>query len=70
MATQMARGLESIEGARIMQPVQANEIFVEMPEKRIAALERAGFHFYRWPLGSVDRRGRHPLGDHLCHDRG
>lgn len=53
MATQMAQGLTGVEGARIMQPVDANEIFVEMPERRVAALEKAGFYFYRWLLGSV-----------------
>jgi threonine aldolase len=53
MATQMARGLSSVEGARIMRPVDANEIFVELPESRVAALEKEGFYFYRWLLGSV-----------------
>ena len=53
MATQMARGLSGVQGARIMQPVDANEIFVELPESKVAALEKAGFYFYRWLLGSV-----------------
>jgi len=53
MAAQMAQGLKSVERARLMQPVHANEIFVELPEKRVAALEKAGFHFYRWLLGPV-----------------
>jgi threonine aldolase len=33
--------------------VQANEVFVAMPETRVAALE-SQFKFYRWPL---DTRG-------------
>ena len=53
MATRLARGLRGVEGARIMQPVDANEIFVELPEARVAALEKAGFYFYRWLLGPV-----------------
>jgi threonine aldolase len=49
MAARLARGLEKVPGARLLQPVQANEIFVAVPEKLIAALEGQGFHFYRWP---------------------
>ena len=48
MATRLARGLAGIEGAELIFPVQANEIFVRLPEPAIAALEQAGFGFYRW----------------------
>jgi threonine aldolase len=53
MAARLAEGLSKVTGARLLQAVQANEIFVALSEPRIQALERAGFHFYRWPLCAV-----------------
>jgi threonine aldolase len=53
MAARLAQGLAKIGGARPVQPVDANEIFVALPENLVSALERAGFHFYRWPLCSI-----------------
>jgi threonine aldolase len=53
MATDLAQGLKDVGGARLLQPVDANEIFVVLPEALVAALENAGFYFYRWPLSSV-----------------
>jgi threonine aldolase len=47
-ATRLAEGLATIPGVRLLQPVQANELFVALPEARIAALEAGGAHFYRW----------------------
>jgi threonine aldolase len=32
----------------LAQPVEANEVFVALPEHLVAKLERAGFAFYRW----------------------
>jgi threonine aldolase len=52
-AARLAHGLALIPGVRLLQPVEANEIFVALPEKLVAALERADFHFYRWPLIAV-----------------
>jgi threonine aldolase len=49
MAARLARGLETLAGAKLLQPVQANELFVAVPERLIAALEGEEFHFYRWP---------------------
>jgi threonine aldolase len=49
MAARLARGLEKVSGAKLLQPVQANELFIAVPERLIAALESEGFHFYRWP---------------------
>jgi len=49
MATQLAQGLQHVAGARLLQAVQANEVFMVLPEKLVAALENAGFLFYRWP---------------------
>jgi threonine aldolase len=50
MAARMAQGLQSVAGARLLHPVDANELFVELPEACAAALEKLGFQFYRWPL--------------------
>jgi threonine aldolase len=47
-ATRLAEGLATISGARLVDPVEANEIFVELPEPVIRGLERDGFEFYRW----------------------
>ena len=50
-AAALAAGLRAIPGAQLLQPVEANEVFVVLPEKLVAALETAGFGFYRWPAG-------------------
>jgi len=36
----------------LLQSVDANEVFVALPEATVAALERQGFAFYRWPLAA------------------
>ena len=53
MAVRLAEGLPALAGVRLVQRVQANELFVEMPEHLIAALLAEGFEFYRWaaPVG-------------------
>jgi threonine aldolase len=56
MASALAAGLRTAAGAAILQPVDANEVFVALPETTVAALERQGFGFYRWPLCG-DSRG-------------
>ena len=48
MAALLAAGLEALPGARLRHPVEANEVFIELPEAVIAALEAAGAGFYRW----------------------
>jgi threonine aldolase len=50
MAAKMAQGLKSVAGARLLHPVEANELFVALPEETASALETQGFKFYRWPL--------------------
>ena len=40
MATRLAGGLATVPGVELLQPVQANELFVAVPEALIAALER------------------------------
>jgi threonine aldolase len=49
MASRIGQGLAGIPGVSLLYPVEANELFVLMPEPVIEALEKAGFLFYRWP---------------------
>jgi threonine aldolase len=51
MAAALARGLERVPGARLLQAVEANEVFADLPEELVVRLERDGFGFYRWPFG-------------------
>lgn len=48
MATRLARGLAGLPEVGLAQPVEANEVFVALPEHLVADLERAGVAFYRW----------------------
>ncbi|WP_207458614.1 low specificity L-threonine aldolase [Azospirillum sp. SYSU D00513] len=48
MADRLSQGLAALPGAELAHPVQANEIFVRLPEPTIAALEAAGCGVYRW----------------------
>jgi threonine aldolase len=49
MAQRLATGLVGVGAAKLVQKVEANEVFVELPERVVASLE-AEFKFYRWPL--------------------
>lgn len=57
MATRLAAGLGALPHMRLRHSVEANEIFVEMPNTVIEALFARGFHFYRWdgPQGNCVR---------------
>lgn len=48
VAARLAEGLAPIAGARLRYPTQANEVFVDLPERAIRALAEAGFGFHRW----------------------
>ena len=48
-AARLAEGLAAVPGAVFRNPVEANEIFVTLPEPVIRGLEDDGFRFYRWP---------------------
>ena len=48
MAAALARGLAGIRGVSFSRPVEANELFVAMPNAWVQALEAQGFGFYRW----------------------
>jgi threonine aldolase len=52
MASALEKGLRSVPGASLLQPVDANEVFIALPEAIVAALEDGGFGFYRWPLST------------------
>jgi threonine aldolase len=56
-AARLARGLAQNPGCRLRYPVEANEIFIELPEAMIAGLLAEGFQFYRWdgPSGQCIR---------------
>ena len=48
MAARLAEGLGTLPGATLKHPVEANELFVELPDPVIRGLLADGFHFYRW----------------------
>ena len=48
MAASLARRLASIQGVSLLRPLEANELFVILPESWVKTLETEGFHFYRW----------------------
>ena len=46
-AARIAAGIADLPGLRLLAPVEANEIFLEIPTGVMDALERDGFQFYR-----------------------
>jgi threonine aldolase len=52
MAQALASGLSNVPGLRIVQPVETNAVFIQLPEQPLAALQRE-FPFHRWS-GSLD----------------
>jgi threonine aldolase len=51
MARLLATELAAIGGVKLLHPVEANEIFVYLPETVICELLAEGFRFYRWEPG-------------------
>lgn len=47
IAARIAAGLSGLPGVRLIAPVEANELFVEMPAATIDSLDAGGFQFYR-----------------------
>ena len=47
IAARIANGLREVPKARMLAPVEANEIFLELPGAAMDALEADGFQFYR-----------------------
>ncbi|MFC7333228.1 threonine aldolase family protein [Rhodocista pekingensis] len=54
MAQALGAGLAALPGASLRAPVEANEVFVELPEAVTEGLLERGFQFYRWD-GAVVR---------------
>lgn len=48
MAIKLVRGLLELPSVRLCHPVEANEIFVEVPESVVNGLRADGFQFYVW----------------------
>ncbi len=48
MAARLAAGLASLPDVRLAYPVEANELFVALPEPLREGLQRDGFQFHRW----------------------
>lgn len=48
LAARLAAGLEALPGASLCHPVEANEVFVTLPEAVIDGLLAEGNVFYRW----------------------
>ncbi len=46
-AARISAQIDGLRSLRLIAPVQANELFVDMPESALAGLERAGFLFHR-----------------------
>jgi threonine aldolase len=46
-AARIAAGIAGVSGLRLVAPVEANEIFLELPSATMDALEQDGFQFYR-----------------------
>ena len=61
LAQHLAKGISQSNRMRVTQAVEANEVFAVMPKASLAAFEKAGAHFYEWPVDG--------LGDDEVHCR-
>jgi threonine aldolase len=48
MARKLAQDLVGLPGVKLCYPVEANEIFIQLPKAVIQGLLADGFYFYRW----------------------
>lgn len=46
MATRLAAALQDVSGTRLLHPVEANGVFVDLPARVIGPLHERGWHFY------------------------
>ncbi|MEG4417980.1 low specificity L-threonine aldolase [Microcoleus sp. LAD1_D5] len=53
MAAKLAEGLAGVEGVKFCHTVEANEIFMQLPESVITSVLAEGFLFYRWDKCTV-----------------
>ncbi|MCC5981187.1 MAG: threonine aldolase [Oceanicaulis sp.] len=51
MASELAGGFTSIPGAKLLHPVEGNEVFIDLPQEAVDALNAANAGFYPWPHG-------------------
>jgi threonine aldolase len=51
MATSLAEGLEARAGVRVRHQVQANAVFVDLPDGVAQRLQARGWHFYNFLSG-------------------
>lgn len=51
MASELAAGFASIPGAKLLHPVEGNEVFIELPQEAVDALNAVNAGFYPWPHG-------------------
>ncbi|MFP4002889.1 MAG: threonine aldolase family protein, partial [Alphaproteobacteria bacterium] len=57
-AHMLAEGLRALPGVRFHWPVEANEVFAELPPGAEEALERAGARFHPWAVPGDPAGGR------------
>ncbi len=53
-AKNLANGLKNISGVKILNSVEANELFVELPKRLADGLLSKEHYFYNWPLLGAD----------------
>lgn len=51
MASELAAGFASIPGAKLLHPVEGNEVFIDLPQEAVDALNAVNAGFYPWPHG-------------------
>jgi threonine aldolase len=56
LALRLAEGLAAIEGATLAHPVEANAVFVRLPDETVARLKKAGAVFHPWGPPTKDGR--------------
>lgn len=56
LALRLAEGLAAIGGATLAHPVEANAVFVYLPDETIARLKKAGAVFHPWGAPAKDGR--------------
>ena len=56
MAARLAQGLAGMSDAVILQPVEANEVFLRLSRPRIAALRARGLRAADWPMRDDDEQ--------------
>ncbi len=54
MASRLGAALAALSGCRLAQPVEANEVFIHLPDSLAEALKAAGALFHPWSAGGPD----------------